>query len=79
VEKLRNEKSIGFSASGAAASPKAGKNRPIRLRPFCSVASLRVGRGGNPASSLRLANPQNDSQFFIPYFFHSLLIRHGRA
>jgi len=56
-----------------AALPEVFFNRPFRLRPFCSLASLRVGRGGNPAFSLRLANPQNDSPFFIPYFFNSLL------
>ena len=49
-------------------------NRPFGLRPFCPLASLRFSQvAGCYLPSPRLAIEQNDSQFFIPPFFHSLL------
>gem|GEM_PF-1087852 len=60
--------------------PKPFLDRPFGLRPFGPLASLRfsqVAQGDLP--SPRLAIEQNDSPFFIPPFFHSLLtlLTHG--
>ncbi len=54
-------------------SRKRWEEDPDGRQPFCDQAALRIGRGVHPASSPRLAGPQNDPQFFIPLFFNSLL------
>ena len=46
---------------------------PIGLRPFCFLASLRCDQVASYLTESRLASQQNDSQFFIPGFFNSLL------
>jgi len=57
--------------------PEVFFNRPLGLRPFCPPASLRFSQVAGHLPSPRLAIEQNDSQFFIPPFFNSLLSHKG--
>ena len=62
-------------AVNIAASPGVFFHRPFGLRPFYRLASFHVAQVARYLSEMRLAGRKNDSQFFIPPFFNSLVKR----